>query len=237
MPETTAVPKPLTVAVVIPAYNERDTISEVLRRVYASPITNEVVVVDDSSTDGTPERLTELQAQYGFKFLKHERNQGKGAALRTAFAAVTADVIIIQDADLEYDPHDYPALVEPIFEGKADVVYGSRFLGGSHRVLYYWHSVANHMLTTMSNMLTNLNLSDMESGYKVFRREILDKFQIKSNRFNFEPEFTAKIARHGFRIYELPISYSGRTYAEGKKIGLRDAIAAISAIIRYRFFK
>jgi glycosyltransferase involved in cell wall biosynthesis len=222
---------------VIPAYNERDTIAEVLRRVYASPITNEVVVVDDASTDGTPERLAELQAQHGFKFLKHERNQGKGAALRTAFAAVTADVIIIQDADLEYDPHDYPALVEPIFDGKADVVYGSRFLGGSHRVLYYWHSVANHMLTTMSNMLTNLNLSDMESGYKVFRREILDKFQIKSNRFNFEPEFTAKIARHGFRIYELPISYSGRTYAEGKKIGLRDAIAAISAIIRYRFFK
>ena len=227
----------MTAAVVIPVYNERDTIAEVLRRVYASATTDEVVVVDDASTDGTPEQLVQLQKQYGFKFLRHERNQGKGAALRTGFAAVTADLIIIQDADLEYDPHDYPALVEPILEGKADVVYGSRFLGGPHRVLYYWHSVANHLLTTVSNMLTNLNLSDMESGYKVFRREVLDSFEIKSNRFNFEPEFTAKVARHRFRIYELPISYSGRTYAEGKKIGLRDAVAAITAIIRYRFFK
>lgn len=227
----------MTVAVVIPVYNERDTIAEVLRRVYASPITDEVVVVDDASSDGTVERLSELQPQYGFKFLKHEQNQGKGAALRTGFAAVTAEVIIIQDADLEYDPHDYPSLVAPIFQGKADVVYGSRFLGGPHRVLYYWHYVGNRMLTTLSNMLTNLNLSDMEVGYKIFRREILDKFQIKSHRFNFEPEFTAKVARHRLRIYEMPISYSGRTYDEGKKIGWRDGVAAISAIIRYRFFK
>jgi glycosyltransferase involved in cell wall biosynthesis len=227
----------LSVTVVIPVYDERETIGEVLRRVYASPITTDVVVVDDASTDGTDERLRELQQQYGFTLLTHERNQGKGAALRTGFAAVKGDVVIIQDADLEYDPHDYPALVEPIFEGRADVVYGSRFLGGPHRVLYYWHAVGNHLLTTLSNMLTNLNLSDMEVGYKVFRREVLDKVQIKSNRFNFEPEFTAKVARHRFRIYEMPISYSGRTYEEGKKIGWKDGFQAIYAIIRYRFFR
>lgn len=227
----------LTVAVVIPVYNERDTIGEVLRRVYASPVTNEVVVVDDASTDGTGERLAELQPQRGFTHLTHARNQGKGAALRTGFAAVKSDVIIIQDADLEYDPHDYPALVEPIFEEKADVVYGSRFLGGPHRVLYYWHYVGNRMLTTLSNMLTNLNLSDMEVGYKVFRRDILDVFQITSNRFTFEPEFTAKVARHRLRVFELPISYSGRTYEEGKKIGWRDGVQAIIAIVRYRFFR
>ncbi|MGE5530605.1 MAG: glycosyltransferase family 2 protein [Bacteroidota bacterium] len=227
----------MSVTVVIPVYNERETIGDVLRRVCASPITTEVVVVDDASTDGTGERLRELQQQYGFTLFTHERNQGKGAALRTGFAAVKGEVIIIQDADLEYDPHDYPSLVEPILEGKADVVYGSRFLGGPHRVLYYWHAVGNHLLTTLSNMLTNLNLSDMEVGYKVFRREVLDKVQIKSNRFNFEPEFTAKVARHGFRIYEMPISYSGRTYEEGKKIGWRDGFQAIFAIIRYRFFR
>jgi glycosyltransferase involved in cell wall biosynthesis len=231
-----SVPK-MSVTVVIPVYNERETIGEVLQRVYASPVTTDVVVVDDASTDGTGERLQELQKQYGFTLLTHERNQGKGAALRTGFAAVKGDVIIIQDADLEYDPHDYPSLVEPIFEGKADVVFGSRFLGGPHRVLYYWHAVGNHLLTTLSNMLTNLNLSDMEVGYKVFRREVLDKVQIKSNRFNFEPEFTAKVARHRFRIYEMPISYSGRTYEEGKKIGWRDGFQAIFAIIRYRFFR
>lgn len=237
MPETADAAKTMTVAVVIPVYNERDSIAEILRRVYASPITNEVVVVDDASSDGTADRLDDLQVQYGFKLFKHERNQGKGAALRTGFAAVTSDIVIIQDADLEYDPHDYPSLVEPILGGRADVVYGSRFLGGPHRVLYYWHYVANRMLTTLSNMLTNVNLSDMEVGYKVFRREILDKFQIKSNRFNFEPEFTAKVARHHLRIYEMPISYSGRTYEEGKKIGWRDGVAAIAAIIRYRFFR
>ncbi len=227
----------LSVTVIIPVYNERETIGEVLRRVYASPITTDVVVVDDASTDGSGERLRELQPQYGFTLLTHERNQGKGAALRTGFAVVKGDVIIIQDADLEYDPHDYPSLVEPIFEGRADVVYGSRFLGGPHRVLYYWHAVGNRLLTTLSNMLTNLNLSDMEVGYKVFRREVLDKVQIKSNRFNFEPEFTAKVARHAFRIYEMPISYSGRTYEEGKKIGWKDGFQAIFAIIRYRFFR
>lgn len=230
-----AVERP-SVTVVLPAYNEEDTIHEILRRVYASNLPAEVVVVDDASKDGTGEKLKQLQAQYGFKLLSHERNQGKGAALRTGFAAATGDIIIIQDADLEYDPADYPMLVQPILDGRADVVYGSRFLGGPHRVLYYWHAVGNHLLTTLSNMLTNLNLSDMEVGYKVFRREILDKFEIKSNRFNFEPEFTAKVARHGFRIFEMPISYSGRTYSEGKKIGWRDGVAAILAIIRYRFF-
>lgn len=225
------------VTVVLPAYNERDTIEEILRRVYASAIPTEVVVVDDASTDGTGQELLRLQAQYGFKLLSHERNQGKGAALRTGFAAVTGDIVIIQDADLEYDPADYPTLIQPILEDKADVVYGSRFLGGPHRVLYYWHAVGNHVLTTMSNILTNLNLSDMEVGYKVFRREILDRITIKSNRFNFEPEFTAKIARHGFRIFETPISYSGRTYEEGKKIGWKDGVSAVLTIIRYRFFK
>lgn len=226
-----------TVTVVLPAYNEADTIHEILRRVYASHITTEVVVVNDASTDGTGEELVRLQEQYGFKLLSHERNMGKGAALRTGFAAATGDIIIIQDADLEYDPQDYPSLVQPILDGRADVVFGSRFLGGPHRVLFFWHYVANRFLTTLSNMLTNLNLSDMEVGYKVFRRDILDKFTLKSNRFNFEPEFTAKVARHRFRIYEMPISYSGRTYEEGKKIGWRDAVAAIVAIIRYRFFR
>lgn len=226
-----------TVTVVIPVYNEKQTIGEVLRRVHASHLTTEVVVVDDASTDSTGEELIRLQGQYPFKLLSHERNRGKGAALRTGFTAATGDIIIIQDADLEYDPQDYPGLVQPILDGRADVVYGSRFLGGPHRVLFYWHFVGNRFLTTLSNMLTNLNLSDMEVGYKVFRREILDKFTLKSDRFNFEPEFTAKVARHRFRIYELPISYSGRTYEEGKKIGWKDAVAAVIAIIRYRFFR
>jgi glycosyltransferase involved in cell wall biosynthesis len=237
MTEVSPPPDKPTVSVLIPVYNEHDTIAEILRRVYASPFPTEVVLVDDASNDGTSDLLPELQRQYGFKLLSHDRNQGKGAALRTGFAAVTQEFVIIQDADLEYDPHDYPTVMGPLLEGKADVVFGSRFLGGPHRVLYYWHSVANHFLTSLSNMLTNLNLSDMEVGYKAFRRELLDHIQIKSNRFNFEPEFTAKVARLRLRIYETPISYSGRTYEEGKKIGWRDAVQAVIAIIRYRFFK
>ncbi len=225
-----------SVSVVIPVYNERHTIGEIIRRVYASPIPSEVIVVDDASQDGTYELLQQLQPQYGFKLLRHERNRGKGAALRTGFAEATQEFIIIQDADLEYDPQDYPALLEPLMAGKADVVFGSRFLGGPHRVLYFWHYVANRILTTLSNMLTNLNLTDMEVGYKAFRREILQKLKLKSNRFTFEPEFTAKVARLGLRIYETPISYSGRTYAEGKKIGWKDALQAVWAIFRYRFF-
>jgi glycosyltransferase involved in cell wall biosynthesis len=237
MPEaSTSADKP-TVCIVIPVYNERETIGEILHRVFASPIPTEVIVVDDASTDGTSDELEELKAQYPITLLRHERNQGKGAALRTGFAAVTADHVIIQDADLEYDPRDYPLLVAPLFEGKADVVFGSRFLGGPHRVLYYWHFVGNRFLTTLSNMLTNLNLSDMEVGYKCFRRELLDRIQIKSSRFNFEPEFTAKVARLRLRIYEIPISYAGRTYEEGKKIGWKDGVQAILAIIRYRFFR
>lgn len=237
MTEPSTAPHKPTVSVVIPVYNERETIGELVRRVYASPFPTEVIVVDDASTDGTGDRLQELQAQYGFALFRHERNQGKGAALRTGFAAVTGDFVIIQDADLEYDPQDYPTVLQPLLDGKADVVFGSRFLGGPHRVLYYWHFVANRMLTTLSNMLTNLNLSDMEVGYKAFRRDLLDHLRIKSNRFNFEPEFTAKVARLRLRIYETPISYSGRTYEEGKKIGWKDAGQAIAAIIRYRFFR
>jgi glycosyltransferase involved in cell wall biosynthesis len=225
------------VTIVIPVYNEGPTIAELLRRVFASPIPTEVIVVDDASTDGTGDELERLKTQYPIKLLRHERNQGKGAALRTGFAAVTGDYVIIQDADLEYDPREYPALMTPLLEDRADVVFGSRFAGGPHRVLYYWHAVGNRFLTTLSNMLTNLNLSDMEVGYKCFRRELLDRLTIKSNRFNFEPEFTAKVARLRLRIYEVPISYAGRTYQEGKKIGWRDGVQAIMAIIRYRFFK
>lgn len=236
MTEAVSTQKP-TVSVLIPVYNEHDTIAEILRRVYASPFPTEVVVVNDASTDGTTDLLPDLQQQYGFTLLNHEQNQGKGAALRTGFAAVTQEYVIIQDADLEYDPHDYVTVLTPLFENKADVVFGSRFLGGPHRVLYYWHMVGNRILTTFSNMLTNLNLSDMEVGYKAFRREILDHITIKSNRFNFEPEFTAKVARLRVRIYETPISYAGRTYEEGKKIGWRDGVQAIIAIIRYRFFR
>ena len=225
------------VTVVIPVYNERETIAEILRRVFASPYPTEVIVVDDASTDSTGDELEKLKAQHPIRLFRHEKNQGKGAALRTAFAQVTGDFVIIQDADLEYDPADYPTVMQPLLDGKADVVFGSRFLGGPHRVLYYWHSVANHILTTLSNMLTNLNLSDMEVGYKAFRADILQKIEIKSNRFNFEPEFTAKVARLRLRVFETPISYSGRTYEEGKKIGWRDAVQAVFAIIRFRFFK
>jgi glycosyltransferase involved in cell wall biosynthesis len=227
----------MKISVLIPVYNEINTIEEIVARVQAVALEKEIIIVDDGSTDGTREYLQEIaQTIENAKVIYHDHNQGKGAALRTAFMSATGDVLIIQDADLEYDPREYPALLEPIVDGRADVVYGSRFLGGPHRVLFFWHYLGNRFLTLLSNALTNLNLTDMETCYKVFRREVISDIQLKSNRFGFEPEFTAKIAKKGVRIYETPISYSGRTYAEGKKIGWKDGIKAIFAIVWFRFF-
>jgi glycosyltransferase involved in cell wall biosynthesis len=224
----------MRLSVVIPVYNEVRTIEEVVARVRAIPLEKEILIVDDGSTDGTRQRLEDIVRHDDVKVLYHERNKGKGAALRTGFAAATGDVVIIQDADLEYDPRDYRTLLEPILDGRADVVYGSRFLGGPHRVLFFWHYVGNRVLTLMSNALSNLNLTDMETGYKVFRREILNDLPLRSNRFGFEPEFTVKVAKRMLRVYEVPISYSGRTYAEGKKITWRDGVVAIFTILRFR---
>ena len=227
----------MRLSVVIPVYNEVETIKEIVSRVLAVDFEKEIIIVDDGSTDGTREQLEEISvAQKNVRVFSHDRNQGKGAALRTGFEATTGDIVIIQDADLEYDPREYAVLLEPILDGRADIVYGSRFLGGPHRVLFFWHYLGNKFLTLLSNALTNLNLTDMETCYKVFRREVLSGMQLKSNRFGFEPEFTAKIAKKDFRIYETPISYSGRTYAEGKKIGWKDGVKAIVAIIWFRFF-
>jgi len=224
-------------SVVIPVYNEVGTIKEIVSRVQAVDLEKEIIIVDDGSTDGTRELLPEITLSHeNIRVLYHDRNQGKGAALRTGFEGATGDIVIIQDADLEYDPREYPVLLAPILDGRADIVYGSRFLGGPHRVLFFWHYLGNKFLTLLSNALTNLNLTDMETCYKVFRREVLSDIQLKSNRFGFEPEFTAKIAKKGFRIYETSISYSGRTYAEGKKIGWKDGVKAIFAIIWFRFF-
>lgn len=220
---------------IIPAFNEAGTILRVLERVKKVPIEKEVIVVDDASTDGTREILAKRGQE--IKIFFHETNQGKGAAIRTGLSHVTGDLVIIQDADLEYDPSEYTHLMAPILEGKADVVYGSRFSGGPHRVLFFWHAVGNKMITTLSNILTDLNLSDMETGYKIFRTEILRKFTIESNRFGFEPEITAKIAQLGCRIYEIPISYWGRDYSEGKKINWKDGIAALYWIIKYNLFR
>jgi len=224
----------MKISVVIPVFNERETLAEIVSRVRRALEDRdaEVVVVDDGSTDGTRDVLRSLS---GVRVIEHDRNQGKGAALRTGFAAATGEVVIVQDADLEYDPRDYSKLLEPIEDGRADVVFGSRFLGGPHRVLLFWHYMANKLLTWLSNILTNLNLSDMETGYKVFRRSVLEKIHIRSDRFNFEPEITAKVAKSRCRVYEVPISYSGRTYDEGKKIGARDGLAALWAILKYRF--
>ena len=223
------------ISVVIPCYNEASTIEAILDAVRASEIRDkEIVVVDDASSDGTREKLRSFEGQPGLRVIFHERNQGKGAALRTGFRAATGDVVIVQDADLEYDPKEYPKLLAPIRAGKADVVYGSRFAGGeSHRVLYFWHYAANKLLTLCSNMFTNLNLTDMETCYKAFRREVIQKIDLREGRFGFEPEVTAKVARMGCRIYEVGISYSGRTYAEGKKIGWRDGLRALWCILRY----
>jgi glycosyltransferase involved in cell wall biosynthesis len=225
-------------SVVIPCYNEYLTIDAIVEAVRTGPVQEvEIILVDDHSTDGTRELLRQKPLGWVDKILFHDRNRGKGAALRTGFAKATGDFVIVQDADLEYDPREYPLLLAPLIEDRANVVFGSRFLSGRpHRVVYFWHMVGNRFLTLLSNMFTNLNLSDMESCYKVFRREILNSFVIEEDRFGFEPEIVAKVARAGARIYEVGISYYGRTYEQGKKVGWRDGFAAIYAILRYNLF-
>ncbi len=232
------IPKGFKLSVVIPVYNEKTWLRELVRRVEAVPIPKEIILVDDASSDGTLEILKDMEKR-GHRVLFQAANKGKGAALRRGFRHATGDVILVQDADLEYDPADYPALLQPILENRADVVYGSRFSGTSHRVSYLGHYLANRILTLLSNLFTRLNLSDMETCYKVFRREVLDGIPLTSDRFGFEPEVTAQIARQrpAWRIYEVPISYAGRSYAEGKKIGLRDALQALFCIVRFGMFK
>ena len=234
----------MKLSVLVPVYNEERTLEEVVRRVCAVPLPKEIILVDDGSKDGSREILTKLKGKNErandplnqIKIFLQPENQGKGAAIRTAISHATGDIVIVQDADLEYDPKDYPSLLEPIQDGSADVVYGTRFAGGgAHRVLFFWHSLGNRALTLLSNMLTNLNLSDMEVGYKVFRAEVLKGIELKSNRFGFEPEITMKLAKKRRRFYEVPISYHGRTYEEGKKITWKDGIAALYYMIRFRF--
>jgi glycosyltransferase involved in cell wall biosynthesis len=238
----------MKLSVITPVYNERQTVEELLNRVAAAPLPEpfqelEMVLVDDRSSDDTWPLLEAWQPQprddgtpVAVIRQRHPENRGKGAALRTGFSLATGDIFLIQDADLEYDPADYPALLNPIVSGRAEVVYGSRFLGGPHRVLFFWHSIGNNFLTLLSNMFSDLNLTDMETCYKTFRREVLDTISLKSDRFGFEPEFTAKVARLGVRVYEVPISYHGRTYAEGKKIGWKDGVAAVWSILRFNIW-
>jgi glycosyltransferase involved in cell wall biosynthesis len=242
------VPEDLVLSVVIPVYDERDTIHEILRQVRAVPIRKQIILVDDCSRDGTRDILKKMvETDPDLTIAFHDKNQGKGAALRTGFKHATGQIVIIQDADLEYDPAEYPKLIQPIVEGRADVVFGSRFIGEAHRVLYFWHSLVNKGLTFLSNVFTNLNLTDMEVCYKVFRREVIQAIDLKSDRFGFEPEVTAKVARFQIppadgraarkcRIYEMPVSYNGREYREGKKIGWKDGVQALYCIVRYAYF-
>jgi len=228
----------MKVSIVIPVYNEKKTITEILRRVQAVKLkpAREIIIVDDFSRDGTRELLKGLAKRPGLKVIFHDKNRGKGAALRTGFSQATGDIVLVQDADLEYNPREYPQLLEPILDGRADVVYGSRFLSGPHRVFFFWHYVGNKLLTTFSNMVSNLNLTDMETCYKVFKREVLEKIELRSERFGFEPEITIKLAKLRCRIYEVPVSYAGRDYSEGKKIGWKDGLAAVYHILRFGLF-
>jgi glycosyltransferase involved in cell wall biosynthesis len=223
----------LKLSILIPIYNERATILEIARRVQAVPFNKEIIAVDDGSTDGTRELLPQI-VQEGVTVLYHDRNQGKGAAIRTALARASGDIIVIQDADLEYDPRDYKQLIEPIIEGRAKVVYGSRFMG-PRMAMFFWHMLANKMLTLMTNVLYDAILSDMETGYKAFRADVIKSIPLRSRRFDFEPEITAKVLKRGYRIFEVPISYFGREYSEGKKIGMKDGFVAIWTLLKYRF--
>ena len=222
-------------SIVIPVYNEKSTIDEIVRRVQNVEFEKEIIIVDDCSNDGTRDKINKISGS-NIKKLFHDMNKGKGASLRTGFQHVTGDIVIIQDADLEYDPKEYSNLIGPILDGRADVVYGSRFLGGPHRVLFFWHYIGNKILTTFSNMLTNLTLTDMETCYKVFKADLLKNINIRSNRFGFEPEITAKLAKKKCVIYEMPVSYSGRDYNEGKKIGWKDGVVALYCIARFNLF-
>jgi glycosyltransferase involved in cell wall biosynthesis len=237
---TTQAEDRLLLSVIIPVFNEAATISETIARVSRAPVDlrREIIVVDDCSTDDTAREIERLRPAYRGRFetVRHAENRGKGAAIRTGLSRAQGDIVLIQDADLEYDPRDYPLLLEPILSGHADVVFGTRFHGGPHRVLYFWHYVFNRALTLLTDVVTGLNLSDMETGYKVFRASVLRRLTLRSNRFGFEPEVTVKVARLGCRVYEVPIRYYGRTYAEGKKITWRDGAAAVLQILRYRFF-
>jgi glycosyltransferase involved in cell wall biosynthesis len=225
----------MNLSVIIPIYNEAKTIKTILDRVLSTGLATEIILIDDHSTDGTRELLASMDGNKGIRVILHEKNQGKGAAVRTGIAAASGEVILIQDADLEYDPRDYPALLQPIVEGLTNVVYGSRFLGGPRRVAMFWHMLANKLLTFVTNLLYNTILSDMETGYKVFRREVLQGMKLRANRFDFEPEFTAKILKRKQNIYEVPISFNPRDYSEGKKIKMIDAFTAIWALLKYRF--